>query len=84
MSTPKITKVTVDSKESMESSIAQYVAQGYTVVNKSEKRTTLQKPKKFNIAIGIVGFLVCVIGLIIYAIIYANQPDAEVIDIVVE
>lgn len=68
----------------MESTISQYVAQGYTVVNKSENRTTLQKAKKFNVAIGIVGFLLCFIGLIAYAIYYATLPDAEVVEIKVE
>ena len=83
MSSPKIKSITVSSKDSMKSSSIPYIAQGYTVVKKTDRRITLRKSKKFNVAIGIVGFLFGLIGLGIYAIIYAKKPDAEVIDIVI-
>ena len=81
MSASKTKNITVDTKDALESAITQYAAQGYSVINKSEKRVTMQKPKKFNIAIGIIGFLLCFIGLIIYAIMYSMQPDCEIIEI---
>ena len=67
----------------MESAISQYAGQGFIVVNRTEKSATLSKAKKFNVAIGIVGFLLCFIGLIIYAIKFASEPDAEIVDIMV-
>lgn len=81
MSAPKTTTITVESQEQIDTVITQYATQGFTVVNRSARSATLQKKKKFNIAMGIIGFLFCFIGLGIYAIYYANQPDAEVIEI---
>ena len=83
MSSPKIKNITVSSKDSMKSSIIPYIAKGYTIVKKTDRRITLQKNKKFNVAIGIAGFLFGIVGLGIYAIIYAKQPDAEIVDIVI-
>lgn len=73
--------ITVTSKEQLESTITQYIGNGFLVANRTEKSVTLQKPKKFSIPLGIVGFLLCFIGLIVYAIIYAMQPEVEVIEI---
>jgi hypothetical protein len=76
---PQTVKVTT--KEQLESTISQYIGRGYTVANRSETFATMHKPKKFNVALGIVGFLCCCIGLIIYAIYYSTLPEVSVIEI---
>jgi len=76
-------RVTVASKDQLENAISQYVGEGYLVANRTEKSATLHKPKKFNIVIGIIGFLCCVVGLIVYAIIYAMQPEVEIVEITI-
>ncbi len=81
MAAPKRSVITVANQEQLENTIPQYLSMGFVVANRTEKMATLQKAKKFNVAIGIVGFLCCFIGLIIYAIWYSNQPDIEVVDI---
>lgn len=67
-------------QKDMETAIGSYVAQGYVVGNKTETSAMLVKKKQFSIPIAIVGFLVCVIGLVIYLIVYAFQFD-QVIEI---
>lgn len=81
MPTPK--KVTVASKDQLESTITQYVGKGFTVANRSDRSSTMQKRKQFSIPIAIIGFLLCFVGLILYAIWYSMQPDVEVVEIVV-
>ena len=81
MSAPKHTVITVENSKQIETCISQYAGQGFMTVSQSATSATLQKKKQFNIAMGIIGFLFCFIGLGIYAIYYSNQPDAEVIDI---
>lgn len=83
MGAPKIQRVTVPTIEGMESSITSYIAQGFVVVNKTAKAATLQKKKEFKIVWAIVGLILCVLPLLIYLIIYATQPDVEVVEIVV-
>ncbi len=76
-------KVKVHTEHDMERSINSYIANGYMVMNKTSDSAILSKPKKFNVAIGIISFLFCVIGLCIYAIIYSCQSD-EIVEIVIE
>ena len=83
MSANKISKVNVATVQDMEIAIAQYALQGFVMVSKTATGATLQKAKKFNIAIGIVGFLLCFVGLIVYAIIYAAEADNVVVQIAV-
>jgi ABC-type Fe3+ transport system permease subunit len=79
----KVGRVQVATVQAMESVITSYVAQGFAVVNKSEKSATLQKKKEFKIVWAVIGFLLCLLPLLIYLIVYATQPDIEVIEIVV-
>jgi hypothetical protein len=79
MATPE--RVTVSSKDQLDNAISQYVGKGFTVANRTEKSATMQKPKKFSIPIAIIGFLLCIVGLIVYAIIYSMQPEVEVVEI---
>jgi hypothetical protein len=67
--------ILVPNQKDLEMTINSYVAQGYLVSNKSTDTAVLTKKKQFSIPIGIVGFLCCVIGLIIYCIVYEMQSD---------
>lgn len=76
-----INKVYVDSADSMESALTGYVAQGFSVVNKTATKITLQKKKEFSIMWAVLGFMVCVLPLLIYLIIYSTKPAVEVVEI---
>lgn len=73
-----IHKVGVSSKHDMETAVTSYVAKGYVVMNKTDSSVMLTKKKEFSIPIAIVGFLLCFVGLIVYAIVYACQKDQVV------
>ena len=60
-----------------------YFAQGYVVVNKTATSVTLQKRKEFKVVWAIIGFLLCLIPLLVYLIVYATQPDTEIVEIIV-
>jgi hypothetical protein len=72
--------MTVSSSRELEMAIANYSAQGYLLANKTDTSALMRKPKEFNILIAILGFLFCVVGLIVYAIVYTMQSD-QVIEI---
>jgi hypothetical protein len=80
---PKFTQVSVDSAQGMESAITSYIAEGFSLVNKTDKSATMQKKKQFNPLWAVVGFVLCIIPLIIYLFIYAAQTDVQVVEIVV-
>ena len=77
-----IQKVKVANRQDLETSISSYVAKGFVIMNKTEMSAMLTKKKEFNIPIAIVGFLLCIVGLIVYAIVYASQKD-QVVEIVI-
>ena len=66
----------------METSISGYIACGYVVMNKTETSAMLVKKKQFSIPVAIIGFLFCIVGLALYAIVYACQKD-QFLEIVV-
>ena len=59
----------------LELTVSQYITEGYVVENKSGTGATLSKKKKFSWGWAILGFLFCIIGLAVYAIIYGVQKD---------
>jgi hypothetical protein len=77
-----MTQVKVANKPDLETTITSYVAKGFVVSNKTETSAIMTKKKEFSIPIGIIGFLICFVGLIIYAVIYACQKD-QVVEIVI-
>ena len=81
MGQPRIQRVTVASVADMEQAITSYIAQGFIVANKSSTGATLQKKKEFKIVWAVVGFFLCFLPLIIYLILYATQPDVEIVEI---
>ena len=83
MAGAQITNITVSSEAQLESTITQYIAQGYTTMNRTPTSATMVKRKEFNILWAIVGFFLCIIPLLVYAVMYANETDKMVqIDLV--
>lgn len=78
----EIQRLSVDTVSAMESSITSYITQGYMVVNKTPTSATMIKRKQFSTLWAVIGFLVCVIPLLVYLIVYASQKD-KVIEIIV-
>lgn len=67
--------VDVNEPEQMQMEITRLVSAGYTVANQSNRSVTLVKRKQFSVPILIIGFLLCVIPLLVYLIVYAFQSD---------
>lgn len=65
----------------MELAITSYIAQGFVVVNKTAVSATLQKKKEFKLVWAVIGFLLCLLPLLIYLAVYAIQPAVEVVQI---
>jgi len=78
----QIERVVVDSVASMEQAITSYITQGFSVVNKTPTSVTLLKRKQFSIMWAVIGFIICVLPLLIYLLVYASQSD-QVVEIVV-
>lgn len=79
---PHMSRITVDSVSAMEQAITSYITQGFAVANKTSASATLIKRKQFNVLWAVLGFIVCVLPLLIYLIVYASQSD-QVVEIVV-
>jgi len=77
----RIQNIPVDNANAMEQVITTYIAQGFVVVNKTETSATLQKKKEFKLVWAVIGFVLCLLPLLIYLIVYATQPDVEVVQI---
>lgn len=76
-----ISKVRVASKEQLESAITPYLAQGFVVANRTERSVTLQKRKEFSALWAVIGFVLCMLPLLIYLIYYASQPAVQIVEI---
>jgi hypothetical protein len=67
--------VEVDSASDLDNAIRAWIAQGYVLANKSSASATMIKRKEFSTLWAVIGFLVCVIPLLIYCIVYAASSD---------
>ena len=76
-----ISKVQVPTTEEMEAAILNYLAEGFVVANKTKTSATLQKKKQFSVLWAVIGFVLCMLPLIIYLIVYASKPDVEIVEI---
>ena len=70
--------VEVDTPEEMETAISSYVVQGYVLANKTAASATMIKKKEFSALWAVIGFLICLIPLLVYLIIYAAENDKVV------
>jgi hypothetical protein len=75
----KVQEIHVQSAVELENSVLSYIAQGFAVSNRTEDSVTLFKKKEFNILWAIIGFFLCWIPLIIYAITYSNESDQMIV-----
>lgn len=71
--------VAVESAEALGRSIDHYVVQGYAVQQRTATGATLLKPKQLNVPIVVVSALLCIIPLVVYLIVFANQSDQVVV-----
>jgi len=83
MGQPRIQKLIVPTAQDLESTMTSYFAQGFVVVNKTATSATLQKRKEFKVLWAVIGFLLCIIPLLVYLIVYSTQPDVELVEILV-
>jgi len=72
--------VAVGDPRELEMTIANYSAAGFLLVTKTETSALLRKPKQFNVLLAVLGALLCLVGLIVYVIVYAMQED-EVVEV---
>lgn len=66
------------SSQDLETMTMSYIAQGFSVANKTPMQVTLVKRKEFSILWAVVGFIVCVLPLLIYLLVYALESDQMV------
>lgn len=59
--------------------ITGYIAQGYNVANRTPTSVTLIKRKQFSILWAVIGFVLCLLPLLIYLIVYAAESDQMVV-----
>lgn len=78
-----IQRVSVPDTPALESAVLAYMARGYVVVERGAERAVLQKRKQFSLPWLVIGLLLCVVPLLVYLIVYATQPDAWVVELVV-
>lgn len=63
----------------MEGIITSYIAQGFVIANRSPVSVTLMKRKEFSVLWTVIGFLLCILPLLIYLIVYASQSDQMIV-----
>ncbi|MBS1871103.1 MAG: hypothetical protein JSS99_15745 [Actinobacteria bacterium] len=69
------TQVQVPDRSALDGAITSYIAQGFTVQNRGEDFVVLFKKKEFSVLWAVVGFVLCVLPLLVYLIVYATQKD---------
>lgn len=78
MAAARVNQVRVASADQLESTVSQYIAQGFVTMNRTPTRVTMFKKKEFNILWAVIGFFLCILPLLIYAVVYATQSDQMV------
>ena len=71
--------LTAPSAQDLETMTMGYIAQGFSVANKTPTSVTLIKRKEFSILWAVIGFIICLLPLLIYLIVYASQSDQMVV-----
>jgi hypothetical protein len=79
VATTKVQEIHVRTAQELENSILSYIAQGYAVSNRTDETVTLFKKKEFNVLWAIIGFFLCAIPLLIYAIMYSQESDQMIV-----
>jgi hypothetical protein len=76
--TASVSQVHVNDQIQMNAAINGYVAQGFVVANQTPYSTTMIKRKQFSALWAVIGFLLCLLPLLIYLVVYAAQSDQMV------
>lgn len=79
-----VKQVIVGSKESLDFTRTTYLAKGFVVANSTPEKVVMQKKKEFKALWAIIGFILCVLPLVIYIIVYVTQPDVEIVEISID
>jgi hypothetical protein len=75
----QIRRVTVPTQPELQQAVQSYIAQGFSVQQQTDDSVTMFKKKEFSILWAVVGFVLCIIPLLIYLIVYASESDEMVI-----
>lgn len=70
--------IEVSTPTEVDAAISSCVVQGYVMANRTPTSATMVKRKEFSALWAVIGFLVCVIPLLIYLIMYAAETDKVV------
>jgi len=73
-----VVTVPIPDAQAMRASIDSYIAMGFSVASQDATSTTMVKRKEFQAIWAVVGFLLCLIPLLIYLIVYSTQSDQMV------
>jgi len=73
-----VSQVPVATPAQLEQMVSSYIAQGFTVANRTPDSVTMLKKKEFNILWAVIGLVVCLLPLLVYLIVYATQQDQMV------
>ncbi len=73
-----VAQVTVQDQYQLDAAINNYVIQGYTLANRTPYSATMVKRKEFSTLWAVIGFLLCLLPLLVYILVYAGQSDKVV------
>lgn len=72
------TSVTVATRDELQQKIVFYSAQGYSLVTQTDTTVVMVKKKELSWVWLIVGFVICIIPMIVYLIQYSREKDKVV------
>ncbi len=75
----KILTLQAATQADAESIVSGYIAQGFHIANRTAAAITLMKRKEFSYFWAVIGFIFCLLPLVIYLIVYALENDQMVI-----
>jgi len=70
--------VEVSTVAEIDDAIRAWVVQGYQLAIKTANSATMMKKKEFSALWAVIGFIFCVLPLLVYCIVYAAQSDRVV------
>ena len=83
-----IKQVQIDSPSGLDTAVASYLNQGFTIAAKSDTKATMQKNKpSLSAAMIILGLIIPIFGwafLIGYLIIHGSKPASQIVEISVK
>ena len=74
-------RVSVPNGSDADQAMVSYVTQGFVVVHRTADLILLHRKKEFKIVWAVIGLVLCILPFLIYLVVYALQPDVEVVEI---